>query len=496
MIWPFSRSSVPDAPADPQVTDHHPIPDHYAALYPLGPMSPGLRLFYLAYAIAWHLLLPVVALYMLHRARKDPAWRSHWSERLGGGPQMSGAIWVHAVSLGEMRAAIPLIRTLLDRGAQVVTTHLTPAGRREAQRAFGPEIRAGRLVPCYVPIETGWAYRRFLRRLRPSLALVMEQEIWPAMIENARRAGVGLYLCNSQITHRGFAKAQSLHRLTGHPVSRISGVLAKSAPHAANFRALGAPRAAVCGEVRFDQAVPPALTEAAQRLRTLPRAALGDRPIVTLASCVAGEEEIYLDVFEALRTSLRAAGRADPLLVFVPRALERFDAAAACAQARGLHVVRRSDVLGQDLEALTPAALASADVLLGDSMGEMYFYLALADAVITGGGFLPQGAHNVIEALQLGKPVLVGPEIWTIEFPAHEAAAAGVLEICPDASSMADRLGAMLDGHTHPAAHRARAAAFLAGYGGVPQRMLGTLSDWGVPIPTCPNSPIAPSQQT
>lgn len=457
-----------------------PPPDPTPPILPPAPHRPlRARMAMWLYCAAWHALLPVLVLYLLHRARKDPDWRLHWSERLGAAPEVPGAVWVHAVSLGEMRAAIPLVRALLERGERVVTTHLTPAGRREAQRAFGPEIARGTLRPAYVPLETGWAMRRFLRRVRPKMALVIEQEIWPVMIAEAQRAGMPLYLANSQITHTGYRRALDLQRRIGwHPVAGVAGVLAKSAPHAANFTALGVQRVATCGELRFDQPVPAAMVQAAAHLRSEAATGLAARRIVTFASVVAGEEEAYLEVIEGIRAAARQAAQPMPLVVFVPRAIERFETAAAALAARGLQVLRRSEVLSADLGAKDATQFAGADVLLGDSMGEMFFYLGLSDAVVTGGGFLPAGAHNVIEPLLLGKPVLVGPSIWTIEFPALEAAAAGVLTVCESPNAMARVLWQSLADPASRAAHATRAEAFLHGYGGVTARILAQIESW------------------
>ena len=150
-----------------------------------------LWLFLRLWSLLWHLGLPVVLIYLWKRGRKDPLYARHLGERFGGYPQrLPGAIWIHAVSLGELRSAVPLVRALLDRGETVVTTHFTPAGRREAERVFAPEIAAGKLAAVWVPFETAWAYAGFFRAFRPRAGLVMEIEIWPRMIFAARRAGV------------------------------------------------------------------------------------------------------------------------------------------------------------------------------------------------------------------------------------------------------------------------------------------------------------------
>ncbi|MDR5651581.1 3-deoxy-D-manno-octulosonic acid transferase [Ruixingdingia sedimenti] len=426
-----------------------------------------LRLALTAYRLGWWLALPLVRAYFRRRARRDPRYGQHMDERLGGGPVLEGAVWVHAVSLGEMRSAVPLVRALLDRGARVVTTHLTPAGRAASEAAFGPEIAEGRLLARYLPLEQGRYWRRLYARARPRLWLVLEIEIWPVMIAEAAKAGVPLYLVNSQIPAKSWPRAQRLARWIGHPLRGVSGVLAKSARHAERFRALGAPGVSVGGELRFDQPIPPAQPAAAAALAPL----LAGRPVVTLASVVAGEEDLYLDALSRLRE--RVPGL---LAVWVPRAPELFDATAGRLTAAGLRVARRSAALDAALHAPDPAALAGADILLGDSMGEMYFYLALAQAVVVGGGFVPKGAHNIIEPLALRRPVLTGPHVWTIEYPGQEAQAEGVLTICPDAAALADRLAVLLTDPAAQAQAADRAEAFFAAHAGAAARTLARIA--------------------
>jgi 3-deoxy-D-manno-octulosonic-acid transferase len=434
-------------------------------------MTRRLRLALILYRGLWWAALPLVLVYLRRRARRDPAYGAHMEERWGRGPTLPGAVWVHAVSLGEMRSAVPLVRALLDRGERVVTTHLTPAGRRAAEAAFAPEIAEGRLVVRYLPFELGPAWRRFLGATRPRLGLSLEVEIWPVMIAEAARAGVPLFLANSQVPGRSWPRARALARLLGHPVAGVAGVFAKSERHAARFRALGAPVVAVTGELRFDQPLPPALLAAAAALK--PR--LG-RPVVTLASVVEGEDDLYLEVCRRLQGAARARGGPAPLFVHVPRAPERFGVAGDLIEAAGLRVARRSRALDAALAAADPGALAGADVLLGDSMGEMVFYLALADVAVTGGGFLPSGAHNVIEPLALGKPVLTGPEIWTIEYPALEAQAAGVLTLCPTPEAMADEIARLLADPAALSAEAGAARAFLKAHAGATARTMAALA--------------------
>jgi 3-deoxy-D-manno-octulosonic-acid transferase len=389
-----------------------------------------LWLFLRLWSLLWHLGLPIILIYLWKRGRKDALYLQYLSERLGRYDQrLRGAVWVHAVSLGEMRSAVPMIRALLDRGDTVVTTHFTPAGRREAMRVFAPEIASGRLAAVWVPFETAWAYRGFFRAFEPKAGLVMEIEIWPRMIFAAKAAGVPLFMCNAQYPTKSMAR-DAKFGLRHSMMQAYAGAFVKSDLQAQRFASVGVRNIQVTGELRFDQPIPPNLITAAHALRP---ALAGDRPVITFASVVEGEDDVYLGAI-----AQAVAHPAHPFVVYVPRKPERFDEVAGMFAARGLTAIRRSERLDSTLmqqtlpsplrgrgvegEGLTP----EHDILLGDSLGEMYFYIALSDRVVTGGGFTPHGAHNIIEPLALKRPVIVGPEIHTIEYPAVEAIAAGV----------------------------------------------------------------------
>jgi 3-deoxy-D-manno-octulosonic-acid transferase len=384
------------------------------------------------WSLLWHLGLPLLLVYLWKRGRKDPLYQQHLAERFGCYPQhLPGSVWVHAVSLGELRSAVPLIRALLDRGETVVTTHFTPAGRREAEKVFAADIAVGQLASVWVPFETSWAYAGLFRSFRPKVGLVMEIEIWPRMIFAAKRAGVPLYMCNAQYPAKSMARDAKFvlrHKFMQH----YAGAFVKSELQAQRFAGVGVRNISVTGELRFDQPVAPHLVEAAKALRPI---LAGGRPVITFASAVEGEDDLYLD---AITAALIHPSR--PFVVYVPRKPERFDEVAAMIAARSLRFIRRSSSLEPTLSAShlhfplggrgdggdRSARAHPPDILLGDSLGEMYFYIALADRVVTGGGFTPHGAHNIIEPLALKRPVIVGPEIHTIEYPAVEAIDAGV----------------------------------------------------------------------
>ncbi|MDQ2065785.1 glycosyltransferase N-terminal domain-containing protein [Xinfangfangia sp. CPCC 101601] len=424
-----------------------------------------MRLFLALWSALWSLALPAILLYLRRRGRKDPLYAQHLGERFGRyAMPMPGAVWVHAVSLGELRSAVPLIRALLNRGERVVITHFTPAGRREAARVFATEIKAGQLQPVWIPLELNWCFKGFFRSFRPKLGLVMEVEIWPRLTFAARDAGVPLYMCNAGYPSKSVAR-DAKFPLRPAVMRGFAGALVKSQMQAERFAAVGVQNIHVTGELRFDQPIPEALLEAAPAARA---ALAQSRPVITFASVVEGEDDTYLTAIEA---ALKAPN--PPFIIYVPRKPERFDETAEIIAARGLKAIRRSQIFTESLTLRPEAApaLQGPDILIGDSLGEMYFYLAMADRTVTGGGFTPHGAHNIIEPLALGRPVIVGPAIHTIEYPAVEAIAAGV---CFHAKGAED-LPRALDPTLWPGPSSAEIEAFLQAHSGATARSLAVL---------------------
>ena len=276
----------------------------------------------------------------------------------------------------------------------------------------------------------------------------MEVEIWPRMIMAARGAGVPLYMCNAQYPSKSYAR-DGRTGLRAQVMQGFAGALVKSDLQAERFASVGVPNIRVTGELRFDQPIPPHLLAAG----VAARAWLGaqDRRVITIASVVEGE----------------AKGLPPPLIIYVPRKPERFYDVAGLLIAAGLAVGRRSALLDAGLAPIgeTP----QIDILLGDSLGEMYAYLAMADMVIVGGGFTPKGAHNIIEPLALRKPVLTGPETWTIEFPFVEAEAAGVARSVPDGAKL---LAAIVEG---AASDPTAIDAFFDAHSGATARTIASL---------------------
>lgn len=420
-----------------------------------------LNAFLALYRLLWVVLTPLVLIYLWKRGRRDPMYIAHLGERFGSySPLPQNPVWIHAVSLGETRSAVPLARDLLAAGEVVVFTHFTPAGRKEAHRAFADEIAEGRVASVWVPLDMFWVFARFFRACHPKIGLSMEIEIWPAMIFAAKRAGVLFYMCNAQYPNKSIARDTRGLRLRQRIMTGFAGAFVKSQLQADRFAAVGVQNIQVTGELRFDQPIPERLLNAASAFAPN----LAGRPVVTISSAVVGEDALYIDAMKAVRS-----GGHEPLFIYVPRAPERFDDVADMLRAAGLNVARRSEVFGANLTIANWPD--NTDVLLGDSMGEMYFYLSLADKVIAGGGFLPSGAHNIIEPLALEKPVVTGPYTHTIENPFVEAATAGVAISVPDSAALV----AALQGPSW--ATPDQITAFMAAHTGASARTVAAIRD-------------------
>ena len=389
------------------------------------------RIFLFLYACTFRVLTPVVWQYFRKRARGDAGYGLHLDERKGKGAPFAADLWLHAVSLGEINSAEPLVRLALQDGHRVLTTHATPAARNRVERTYADEIASGQLAVRFLPVDRPDYWQRFFASYAPRVGLVVEMEFWPWMIEAAREEGVPLALVNAQIPAGSWPKARRLASLFGHPVARMTSVFAKSETQAGRFRALGASDVRIAGETRFD-IVPPQMQIHAGKAFG---ASLQGKKVVAFASVVEGEEDVYVQAVAKLFSDPEP-----PFVIWVPRAPERFQASGEFLRSAGFEIAWRSQLFDNGLNPLSEPG--SSRILVGDSLGEMTFYLASADAVIVGGGFGPRGAHNVIEPLALGKPVVTGPSVGTVEFPAVEAEAAGLLTVCKSPEDLPDAVRA------------------------------------------------------
>ncbi len=413
----------------------------------------------LLYSALWWLAMPLVLARLWWRGAKEPGYRAHWGERLGfyGAVPAMPTLWVHAVSVGETRAAEPLVDALLAAypGHRILLTHMTPTGRATGAALFGKH--GDRLLQSYLPYDTGFMVRRFLRHYQPAICILMETEVWPTLIAQCARAGVPVALVNARLSERSLRRAGRFGGLMTEAARAITLVAAQTEDDAARVRSLGAPQVAVTGSIKFDVVVPGAARATGAWLRER----IGERPVLLAASTRDGEEALIFDAFVA-DTSLAR----DTLLMIVPRHPQRFDDVAELARARGLSVQRRS-ALHRDA--------VDAQVLLGDSMGEMFAYFFACDVAYIGGSLLPLGGQNLIEACALGKPVLVGPHTFNFALATEQAIAAGGALCVPDANALLGQAARLLHDRGARATMGERAAAFATRHRGATARTVALI---------------------
>ena len=414
-----------------------------------------------AYSLIWWLALPLVLLRLWWRGRNEPGYRSHLAERLGlyAPAPSSSLIWVHAVSVGETRAAEPLIRQLLIDypSHHVLLTHMTATGRETGQQLFGDESR---VFQAYLPYDTLMMTQRFCAHFRPQLGVLMETEVWPCLIDACQRAAIPITLVNARLSERSLRRAQRFSGLLGAAARKLDRVAAQTEADAHRLRATGAHHVTVTGSLKFD-IDPPADMLALGRSW---RAQWGKRPVLLCASTREGEERLLLDAMTntALPEHL--------LVLIVPRHPQRFDEVAELIAARGLQSVRRS---AWPTAVLPP----EVDVVLGDSMGEMFAYYAAADIAFIGGSLLPLGGQNLVEALSCGKPVMVGPHTFNFEQITEDAIESDVAVRINDAQDLFAHLSSWMSAASALEDRSARATQFTQLHRGATEKTLRLLSE-------------------
>jgi 3-deoxy-D-manno-octulosonic-acid transferase len=368
------------------------------------------------YSILWTLILPLALLRLFWRSRREAGYAVNVLQRLGlfGAVTRQSTIWLHAVSVGETRAAGPLIARLRDcyPDRRILLTQTTATGRATAQSLYGDSVTL-----AWLPWDLPWSQHAFLRAWRPDVGILMETELWPNLIAECRLAGVPLVLANARLSERSARRYARLSSLAGAMLQSLSGIAAQTNADAERLRALGARNVTVAGNLKFDQSPPPDQLALGARWR----AALGTRHVALLASTREGEEAMLLPALQACLAD-------DVLIALVPRHPQRFDEVARLVAGRGMTLVRRS-----------AGTLPGADdrVWLGDSMGELFAWYALADLAVIGGSWLPLGGQNLIEACAAGCPVIIGPHTFNFAQAAEDALAAGAARRAGNADEMA-----------------------------------------------------------
>ena len=388
------------------------------------------------YTLFLRLLLPLVLLRLLWRSLRSPAYRRRIAERLvrDAPPAPPAEVWVHAVSVGEVQAAQPLIRHLLTREPplKVLVTTTTPTGAARVRELFGTSV-----THRYTPYDLPGVVGRLLDRVQPGLLIVMETEIWPNTLAQCAARGVPVVLANARLSARSAKGYARLAGLTRETLGRFDLIAAQAQPDARRFLDLGADpqRVRVTGSIKFDLRLPASLQDQSEVMR---RTWGGDRPVWVAASTHEGEDELMLAAHRRLRARVPGA-----LLVLVPRHPERFERVASLVTRSGFELVRRST---------RSHCTRDTAVFLGDSMGELPIFLAAADAAFIGGSLVPTGGHNPLEAAAVGVPVVTGPYVFNFAAITELLVSEGAAVQVASAAALADLLGDWLT----DAARRAR----------------------------------------
>lgn len=363
------------------------------------------------YTLILRAALPLILARLWWRGRREAGYYEHLAERFGRYESDAPAkvIWIHTVSVGEARAAAPLVKALKQALPEhaLLLTCMTAAGRETLKQVYGEAVHC-----AWLPYDYPGAVQRFLEHFRPRLGVIMETEMWPNLLAACASRGVPMLLANARMSERSFRGYTRWSSITGAGIRSFALVGAQSEADADRLRRLGAPHVQVAGNLKFDVRPDAAQAEAGRRWKA--RLA---RPVVLLASTREGEEEMLLQ--EMLQSKSSAA---NPLIVVVPRHPQRFDKVAQWAEAR-----RSQQEIPDE----------KTRIYLGDTMGEMSFYFAAADVALIGGSFAPLGGQNLIEALAVGTPVVVGPSMFNFAEATRLAIQAGAVVQARDAASAA-----------------------------------------------------------
>jgi 3-deoxy-D-manno-octulosonic-acid transferase len=409
----------------------------------------------LLYNVLIYFAAPVALLLQFWRSLRDPSYREGLGERFGFGEPLDGeSIWIHAVSVGEVQAAGPLVRQLLDRhpGYLLVLTTVTPTGRARARQLFGD-----RVLLRYVPFDLPGSVKRFFDRVRPRLAIILETELWPNLYAECGRREVPLVLASARMSPRSIGWYRRLVPLFRQALSNGIVIAAQSEADAERFRSIGATRERthVAGNIKFDFE-PPSEVEA--RGRHWREMNAPGRMVWVAGSTHEGEEEMILDAHRQVLERFP-----DALLVLVPRHPNRFEAVRELLDRRGEHAAYRS--AGR-------VVAPSNAVMLGDTMGELMMFYAAADVAFVAGSLVPIGGHNLLEPTSLGLPALTGPHNFNSEEITQLLLDAGAARIVTDALQLADSVKELFGDAGRRAAMGAAGKAVLDANRGALDRLL------------------------
>ena len=408
------------------------------------------------YSVLLYLILPFVPLKLLWRGIKQPEYRQHWGERFGfyAAKVTKPVIWLHCVSVGETRAAEPLINALQLQypSHQILLSHGTPTGRDASKALFGDLVTS-----VYLPYDLPFAVNGFLNHFKPSIGMLMETELWFNLIAACKQDNIPLLLLNARLSEKSAKGYAKLGELAREGLQNLSAIAAQTADDASRLQGLDAQNISVVGNLKFDVKPPADAVDKGLQLRRL----LGkNRPVFLAASTREGEETLILDAVKDV----------DLLTVIVPRHPQRFDAVEVIIQNSGLSYVRRSQ--------LNEPLSKNVQVVLGDSMGELFTYYAACDFTFIGGSLLPLGGQNLIEAAAMGRPILIGEHTFNFADASNTAVTAGAAIRVKNSAELHEKLEYLLQNPSKQAKMRLAALQFNEASTGATIRLMQLITQY------------------
>ncbi|KEQ19486.1 lipid IV(A) 3-deoxy-D-manno-octulosonic acid transferase [Endozoicomonas numazuensis] len=418
------------------------------------------------YSILLYMAIPAVLIKLVLRARKSPAYRLRWGERFGfiqKLPQDKPVIWIHSVSVGEAIASAPMVKALMGHypNHQFVITTMTPTGSERVRKIYGDSV-----YHVYCPYDLPDVQNRFLNRIHPQMALMMETELWPNTIAACKARNIPVVIVNARLSEkssRGYAKLGSLTRKM---MQNIHQVACQNENDGERFRQLGLPNEhlTITGSVKFDLSVDDEINKSAALLKSSWESGLGHKAqILIAASTHDGEDKPVLDAFKTILKK-----RPDTLLLLVPRHPERFNSVFELSKSQGLNTIRHSQ-----------ATETSPDtqVIIGDTMGELMKLYATSDIAFVGGSLIKNGGHNMLEPAALGVPVLSGPSVYNFTDISQQLEDAGGMRTIQNSEQLAAAVTELLADDAARKKMGSQAQAFVEGNKGALQKLLKLVTE-------------------
>ena len=371
------------------------------------------------YTVLLYLLIPVYFIRLLIRGASNKDYLFRWNERLGLGNLIPSKnkkiIWIHAVSVGEVNASIPLLRKLMEQlpETEFLVTTTTPTGSDILLNKMGSRVKHQ-----YIPVDLPICVDKFLDKWQPKMLIILETEIWPNLISNCKKRGIYTALVNARLSEKSKIKYARFKSLISPAVFELDLILAQYESDASRFKELADREVTLCGNLKFDQDIPDEIESIVDGIRSQWSVNQKQRPVLIAASTHDTEEKIILEAFKYIKNKID-----NPLLIIVPRHLERF---------KVVHDLLLKNKLSVSLRSKKQDVTKDTDVLLGDTMGELDFLYSLSDIAFVGGSLIDHGGQNLLEPASLSLPIISGPSLRNFQEIALELEEVGALKIIKD----------------------------------------------------------------